>query len=126
MSSKDPVAKSLEQNLENFDGTSIAASRRSEEDEFTVEFEQTILSVSECFVYKVPSLRSASGHRAEDWNLAAPMFTGALRMFQSDHTMRVALFTYNDQKTLSMAAENLTLFGGDNISYMLMKKFAKL
>ena len=78
----------------------------------TCDFEQTILSVSECFVYKVPTLRSASGHRAEDWNLAAPLFTGALRMYQSDLKMRIALFTYNDPKTLSMAPENLTLFGG--------------
>lgn len=75
-------------------------------------FEHIALSVSECFVYKVPTLRSASGHRAEDWSLAAPLFTGALRMYQSDMKMRIALFTYNDPKTLSMAAENLTLFGG--------------
>ena len=34
-------------------------------------FEHIALSVSECFVYKVPTLRSASGHRAEDWSLAA-------------------------------------------------------
>ena len=75
-------------------------------------FEQTILSVTECFVNKVPALRSASGHRAEDWSLAAPLFTGSLRMYQSDIKMRIALFTYNDPKTISMAAENLTLFGG--------------
>lgn len=94
----------------------IGASQVVDDDEHTVQFEQTILSVSECFIYKVPALRSASGHRAEDWNLAVPMFTGALRMFQSDLKMRVAIFTYNDQKTLSMADENLTLFGGDHVS----------
>jgi hypothetical protein len=99
----------------------VGASQRVEDDENTVQFEQTILSVSECFVYKVPALRSASGHRAEDWNLAVPMFTGALRMFQSDLKMRVAIFTYNDQKTLSMADENLTLFGGDNVSQLFSK-----
>lgn len=75
-------------------------------------FEQTTLSIAECFVYKVPTLRSASGHRAEDWSLAAPLFTGALRMYQNDLKMRIALFTYKDPKTLSMAVENLTLFGG--------------
>ena len=32
-----------------------------------LSFEQTILVVNECFVYKVPPLRTASGHRAEDW-----------------------------------------------------------
>lgn len=32
-------------------------------------FEQQILQVKEVFVYKIPPLRSASGHRAEDWDL---------------------------------------------------------
>jgi Protein of unknown function (DUF1681) len=104
----------------------IGASQTVEDDERTVQFEQTVLSVSECFVYKVPALRSASGHRAEDWNLAVPMFTGALRMFQSDLKMRVAIFTYNDQKTLSMADENLTLFGGDNVSKLFSKMISRM
>ena len=38
-----------------------------------------LLTINECFVYKVPPLRTASGHRAEDWDLAhcgltRPMF----------------------------------------------------
>lgn len=111
-----PLDKLSEQNAD----ISTGSSQRVEDDERTVQFEQTILSVSECFVYKVPALRSASGHRAEDWNLAVPMFTGALRMYQSDLKMRVAIFTYNDQKTLSMADENLTLFGGDNFNYLFL------
>jgi hypothetical protein len=31
--------------------------------ETATEYEQLILSVQECFVYKVPPLRAASGHR---------------------------------------------------------------
>lgn len=77
-------------------------------------FEQIILNVQECFVYRIPTLRSASGHRAEDWSLASPQFTGALRIYQSDLKLRIALFTYNDPTTLSMAVDNLTLFGGAN------------
>ena len=53
-----------------------AATAAAAEESQVCEFEQTLLSVSECFVYKVPTLRSASGHRAEDWSLAAPLFTG--------------------------------------------------
>ena len=59
-------------------------------------------------------MRSASGHRAEDWSLASPQFTGALRIYQSDLKLRIALFTYNDPTTLSMAVDNMTLFGGAN------------
>ncbi len=36
-----------------------------------------ILSVKECFVYKVPPLSTASGHRAEDWQLDKPLLTGS-------------------------------------------------
>ena len=46
------------------------------------------LTIRECFVYKVPPLRSASGHRAEDWNLASPVFTGCLKIFQADTKVR--------------------------------------
>lgn len=77
-------------------------------------FEQIILNVQECFVYRIPTMRSASGHRAEDWSLASPQFTGALRIYQSDLKLRIALFTYNDPTTLSMAVDNITLFGGAN------------
>jgi adaptin ear-binding coat-associated protein 1/2 len=76
-------------------------------------FEQIVLSVQECFVYRIPTMRSASGHRAEDWSLATPQFTGALRVYQSDLKLRIALFTYNDPTVLSMAVENITLFGGE-------------
>mmetsp|Transcript_29628 Transcript_29628/g.28358 ORF Transcript_29628/g.28358 Transcript_29628/m.28358 type:complete len:127 (+) Transcript_29628:266-646(+) len=82
-----------------------------EEEVSAFEFEQIVLNVSECFVYKVPALRSASGHRAEDWGLANPLFTGALRIYQTDIKMRIALYSYKDDKTLSMVEENLVLFG---------------
>ena len=42
------------------------------------------LTINECFIYKVPPLRSASGHRAEDWKLENPLFTGCLKVFQAD------------------------------------------
>ena len=39
-------------------------------------FEMLLLTLSEVFVYKVPPMKSASGHRAEEWGLGKPMFTG--------------------------------------------------
>jgi hypothetical protein len=116
MSSSDSVE--LQQTKIPVDNTSHdTTSIYSEEEEVSAfEFEQIVLNVSECFVYKVPALRSASGHRAEDWGLANPLFTGALRIYQTDIKMRIALYSYKDDKTLSMVEENLVLFGGNTIN----------
>ncbi len=72
---------------------------------------QRLLSLPEVFVYKVPPLRTASGHRAEDWGLASPLFTGLLRVFQSDTTLRIVLYAYRDSSTLMTSDENLVFFG---------------
>lgn len=53
----------------------------------TVVYEQIILNINECFFYKVPPMRIASGHRAEDWNLATPLLTGYLRLYQVSRTV---------------------------------------
>jgi len=82
-----------------------------EEERSAVIVEQTVLSIKECFVYKVPPLRTASGHRAEDWGLDSPIFTGFLRVFQADLKLRVAIYKYKDEKSLSSSDENLSLFG---------------
>lgn len=73
-------------------------------------FEQTILTVSECFVYKVPPLRTASGHRAEDWGLDKPVFTGALKMFQADVKFRIVIYRLKDSSTTLTSDENLIYF----------------
>jgi hypothetical protein len=73
--------------------------------------EQKVLQAKECFVYKVPPLKSASGHRAEDWNLETPLFTGLLRVFQADEKLRVAIYSYKDSKSLSSTDDNIQLFG---------------
>lgn len=72
---------------------------------------QRLLTLSEVFVYKVPPLRTASGHRAEDWGLATPLFTGHMKVFQADTKLRIDLFAYRDEKTLMSSDENLVLFG---------------
>jgi adaptin ear-binding coat-associated protein 1/2 len=75
------------------------------------EIERRVLQVNEVFVYKVPPLRTASGHRAEDWGLADPLFTGHLRIFQTSIKLRIALYAYRDTSTLMSTDENLILFG---------------
>ena len=89
--------------------------------------ESILLSVTECFVYKVPPLKSASGHRAEDWILAKPLFTGGLRVYQNDVILRIAIFTYQDILVQALTVENTTLFcecfvevkpGGDVLQFV--------
>ncbi len=79
-------------------------------DESVQAIEQRCLSVNEVFVYKVPPLRTASGHRAEDWGLANPLFTGLLRIFQADTKLRIALYAFKDTSTLMETDENLVPF----------------
>ena len=42
--------------------------------------ELILLRCPEVFCYKVPPQASAAGHRAEDWNLGEPRFTGRLHL----------------------------------------------
>jgi adaptin ear-binding coat-associated protein 1/2 len=73
--------------------------------------EQVVLSIPEVFVYKVPPLRTASGHRAEEWGLATPLFTGYLRVLQADTKLRIIVYAYRDPTKLLASDENLTKFG---------------
>ena len=43
-----------------------------------VVIEQLLLKIDEAFIYRIPPMRSADGHRAEDWNLAKPLNTCSL------------------------------------------------
>ena len=70
-----------------------------------------LLTIDECFVYKVPPLRTASGHRAEDWGLANPLFTGCLKLFQAGDALRLAIYSFKDPKKTNVTNENIQLFG---------------
>lgn len=78
--------------------------------EFDNVFEQKVLSIPEVFVYKVPPLRSASGHRAEDWSLDSPIFTGCLRCYQADTKLRIVLYSLKDTANRSVADDNVIEF----------------
>ena len=55
-----------------------AAASRSEEADTPIEL--ILARFQEVFCYKVPPQASAAGHRAEDWNLGEPRFTGRLHL----------------------------------------------
>jgi len=80
------------------------------EEEEVSHYEQTVLTANEVFVYKVPPLRTASGHRAEDWGLDKPVFTGAMKIFQTEKKLRIVIYRFNDPTTVLTTPENLTAF----------------
>ncbi|CAN0539343.1 unnamed protein product, partial [Ectocarpus sp. 12 AP-2014] len=62
-----------------------------EEEELVIE--QPLLTIKEVFVYRVPPLRASSGHRAEEWGLANPVFTeGVLKIAQVGNACCLRLF----------------------------------
>lgn len=69
------------------------------------------LTIKECFVYKVPPLRTASGHRAEEWDLAKPLLTGCLKLFQSGDTLRLVIYSFKDPKNSNVTDDNIQVFG---------------
>ncbi|RYH17875.1 DUF1681 domain-containing protein [archaeon] len=71
----------------------VQAVANEEESPASSTVDMHVISLSECFVYKVPPLRSASGHRAEDWGLEHPLFTGCLKIYQNDDRVSYSLFT---------------------------------
>lgn len=52
-----------------------------------VIIEQMLLKIEEVFVYRIPPMRSADGHRAEDWNLAKPLATCSLIVVRRDNNL---------------------------------------
>jgi adaptin ear-binding coat-associated protein 1/2 len=88
-----------------------AFGEKSKDDEPVDLPEQRLITLEEVFVYKVPPLRTAQGHRAEDWGLENPLFTGCMRIFQKDTKLRIALYAYKDTTTVGLTTdENLVAF----------------
>jgi len=55
------------------------------------ELERCLLVKQEVFVYKIPPLQSARGHKAADWNLSSPDWTGRLRIMETNRRVRLKL-----------------------------------
>ena len=71
----------------------MAAFETSFEDTTIAEFtDQTLLRLDEVFIYRVPPLATANGYRADEWGLANPLMTGALRVVQRGDDCFIRLF----------------------------------
>ena len=58
--------------------------------------ELILLRCPEVFCYKVPPQASAAGHRAEDWNLGEPRFTGRLHLVGVGSTLECRVLKQDD------------------------------
>ena len=56
-------------------GAAAGNDAHDDDDRRPVAYEMRLWSNDEIFVYRIPPMRSADGHRAEDWNLASPIMT---------------------------------------------------
>jgi hypothetical protein len=75
-----------------------------------VKHESKLLSCSEVFVYVIPPLRTSSGHRAADWNLASPTLTASGQVVQIDDTLLIRLYQNEENKDGPKGATTEVLF----------------
>ncbi|CAN0520982.1 unnamed protein product, partial [Ectocarpus sp. 12 AP-2014] len=82
-----------EENKEQQEQNKEQEQQQEEEEEEELVIEQPLLTIKEVFVYRVPPLRASSGHRAEEWGLANPVFTeGVLKIAQVGNACCLRLF----------------------------------
>lgn len=75
-------------------------------DDDQVETELLLLTLSECFVYRIPALQGSAGHRAFDWNLEKPALTGQLKVFSAgEEVTYVRIYHKNADGESKMFAE---------------------
>ncbi len=84
------------------------------------------LSLPECFIYKVPPLRSAAGHRAEDWDLAQPLVTGCLRIYENKNELKIILYSLVNNNSTNRSDDNIKLFGECVIPHNNNEKFRSM
>ncbi len=63
--------------------------------DFLDNFESTITlaSMPEVFVYRIPKLSTASGHRADTWDLPNPVLTGSMKVFSRGDKLVVEIYS---------------------------------
>lgn len=64
---------------------------------------QTLMTQDECFVYKVPPLATASGYRANEWNLAQPLQTCGFQVERRDNDLFLLFTMENHTKLFALS-----------------------
>lgn len=86
-----------------------------EEIEEKVVIEQRLLKLDEVFVYRIPPMRSADGHRAEDWNLAKPLQTCSLIVNRVDAALCINIMAERPKANAPPGATESYLFAQSTI-----------
>lgn len=80
-----------------------------------VVIEQRLLKIDELFIYRIPPMRSADGHRAEDWNLAKPLATCSLVVARRDNELCINIMAERPKPGAPAGAMESYLFAQSNI-----------
>jgi hypothetical protein len=106
--------------------TSGGGSISEEEEVEKVVIEQRVLKLDEVFVYKIPAMRSADGHRAEDWNLAKPLATCSLVANRLDDSLCINIMAERPKANAPPGATESYLFAQSIIQMKSQKRSHKL
>lgn len=75
--------------------------KKEEEDVDDMLPDILMLTLNECFIYKIPPLINSSGYHASDWHLESPLVTGSLRVFKKKDHLYVRMYVVNPAPLLS-------------------------
>ncbi len=53
------------------------------------ELDRNLLVIEKCFVYRIPPKQTSAGHRAADWNVKQPDWTGRLEVIAREANCRI-------------------------------------
>mmetsp|Transcript_22291 Transcript_22291/g.46866 ORF Transcript_22291/g.46866 Transcript_22291/m.46866 type:complete len:298 (-) Transcript_22291:304-1197(-) len=81
-----------------------------------VVMEQSLVKIDEAFVYRIPPMKSADGHRAEDWNLAKPLATCKLEALRRDNSLCINIMADRPKPGAPAGATETYLFAQSNIT----------
>lgn len=91
-----------------------------------VVIEQRLLKIEEVFVYKIPAMKTADGHRAEMWNLAMPLATCSLIVNRRDDSLCINIMADRPKANAPTGATESYLFAQSIIQVKSDKSSHKL
>mmetsp|Transcript_24978 Transcript_24978/g.27795 ORF Transcript_24978/g.27795 Transcript_24978/m.27795 type:complete len:267 (-) Transcript_24978:31-831(-) len=68
--------------------------------------ERQLCELDECFVYNIPPRKSALGHKAADWNIAAFLWTGRCRIVEREDVAYIRLLEAKSDKLFAECKVN--------------------
>jgi len=68
------------------------------------DYEQTLIIIKECFVFKIPPRTTAAGYKAADWDLQHPLWSGRLVITAKGETALVKMETNAGENFCSLSS----------------------